>query len=161
MFSICFPLFSPVCHLVDHGPDDLHQVRSAHCRPAEWEPLGQQGRLHALHRALHRCCIQLRTNWISTLSTPTNAMHGVSLIGFIKVLLYIAFMTIMIKVHTFPLFAIRPMYLAMRWAVLSFARLEMNWNVCLDSYPGCFSTSAWCNASFNCMLVSSGSLRKL
>lgn len=34
--------------------------------------------------------------------------------GFIKVLLYLAFMTIMIKVHTFPLFAIRPMYLAMR-----------------------------------------------
>uniref|UniRef100_A0ABM5F594 RING-type E3 ubiquitin transferase n=1 Tax=Pogona vitticeps TaxID=103695 RepID=A0ABM5F594_9SAUR len=34
--------------------------------------------------------------------------------GFIKVLLYVAFMTIMIKVHTFPLFAIRPMYLAMR-----------------------------------------------
>ncbi|XP_033106835.1 E3 ubiquitin-protein ligase synoviolin B-like [Anneissia japonica] len=34
--------------------------------------------------------------------------------GFIKVLLYTAFMAIMIKVHTFPLFAIRPMYLAMR-----------------------------------------------
>ncbi|XP_077589568.1 E3 ubiquitin-protein ligase synoviolin [Stigmatopora nigra] len=34
--------------------------------------------------------------------------------GFIKVILYIAFMTIMMKVHTFPLFAIRPMYLAMR-----------------------------------------------
>ncbi|XP_033927719.1 E3 ubiquitin-protein ligase synoviolin isoform X2 [Melopsittacus undulatus] len=34
--------------------------------------------------------------------------------GFVKVLLYMAFMTIMIKVHTFPLFAIRPMYLAMR-----------------------------------------------
>ncbi|XP_077465061.1 E3 ubiquitin-protein ligase synoviolin-like isoform X2 [Stigmatopora argus] len=34
--------------------------------------------------------------------------------GFIKVVLYIAFMTIMMKVHTFPLFAIRPMYLAMR-----------------------------------------------
>ncbi|XP_030074324.1 E3 ubiquitin-protein ligase synoviolin isoform X2 [Microcaecilia unicolor] len=34
--------------------------------------------------------------------------------GFIKVLLYMAFMTIMIKVHTFPLFAIRPMYLTMR-----------------------------------------------
>ncbi|KAM6228575.1 LOW QUALITY PROTEIN: E3 ubiquitin-protein ligase synoviolin [Spheniscus humboldti] len=33
--------------------------------------------------------------------------------GFIKVLLYMAFMTIMIKVHTFPLFD-RPMYLAMR-----------------------------------------------
>ncbi|KAI1229729.1 hypothetical protein IHE44_0010916, partial [Lamprotornis superbus] len=36
------------------------------------------------------------------------------LTGLIKVLLYMAFMTIMIKVHTFPLFAIRPMYLAMR-----------------------------------------------
>ncbi|KAM8939229.1 E3 ubiquitin-protein ligase synoviolin [Pelodytes ibericus] len=36
------------------------------------------------------------------------------LTGFIKVLLYMAFMTIMVKVHTFPLFAIRPMYLAMR-----------------------------------------------
>ncbi|XP_033367650.1 E3 ubiquitin-protein ligase synoviolin, partial [Parus major] len=34
----------------------------------------------------------------------------------IKVLLYMAFMTIMIKVHTFPLFAIRPMYLAMSGA---------------------------------------------
>ncbi|XP_064600380.1 E3 ubiquitin-protein ligase synoviolin A-like [Liolophura sinensis] len=34
--------------------------------------------------------------------------------GLIKVVLYIVFMTIMIKVHTFPLFAIRPMYLAMR-----------------------------------------------
>ncbi|KAM9302457.1 E3 ubiquitin-protein ligase synoviolin [Gastrophryne carolinensis] len=36
------------------------------------------------------------------------------LTGFIKVLLYMAFMAIMVKVHTFPLFAIRPMYLAMR-----------------------------------------------
>ncbi|XP_069749963.1 E3 ubiquitin-protein ligase synoviolin isoform X2 [Narcine bancroftii] len=36
------------------------------------------------------------------------------LTGFIKVLLYMAFMTITIKLHTFPLFAIRPMYLTMR-----------------------------------------------
>uniref|UniRef100_A0A8C4QCL0 RING-type E3 ubiquitin transferase n=1 Tax=Eptatretus burgeri TaxID=7764 RepID=A0A8C4QCL0_EPTBU len=34
--------------------------------------------------------------------------------GFIKVILYVAFMAIMIKIHTFPLFAIRPMYLTMR-----------------------------------------------
>ncbi|XP_064622155.1 E3 ubiquitin-protein ligase synoviolin B-like [Lineus longissimus] len=34
--------------------------------------------------------------------------------GFIKVILYSAFMVIMIKVHTFPLFAIRPMYLTLR-----------------------------------------------
>ena len=36
------------------------------------------------------------------------------LAGFVKVVLYMVFMVIMIKVHTFPLFAIRPMYLAMR-----------------------------------------------
>lgn len=35
-------------------------------------------------------------------------------LGFIKVVLYFLFMAIMIKVHTFPLFAIRPMYLSMR-----------------------------------------------
>ncbi|ESO96371.1 hypothetical protein LOTGIDRAFT_147275, partial [Lottia gigantea] len=34
--------------------------------------------------------------------------------GLIRVILYIFFMFIMIKVHTFPLFAVRPMYLAMR-----------------------------------------------
>lgn len=35
-------------------------------------------------------------------------------LGALKVVLYMAFMVIMIKVHTFPLFAIRPMYLSMR-----------------------------------------------
>ncbi|XP_002740241.1 E3 ubiquitin-protein ligase synoviolin B-like, partial [Saccoglossus kowalevskii] len=35
-------------------------------------------------------------------------------LGFFKVILYMAFMAVMIKVHTFPLFAIRPMYLTMR-----------------------------------------------
>lgn len=34
--------------------------------------------------------------------------------GFIKTILYSCFMVIMIKVHTFPLFAIRPMYLTLR-----------------------------------------------
>ncbi|XP_064484107.1 E3 ubiquitin-protein ligase synoviolin-like [Ornithodoros turicata] len=34
--------------------------------------------------------------------------------SFIKVVLYLTFMAIMIKIHTFPLFAIRPMYLSMR-----------------------------------------------
>ncbi|XP_067119818.1 E3 ubiquitin-protein ligase synoviolin A [Centruroides vittatus] len=36
------------------------------------------------------------------------------LMGSVKVILYIIFMVIMIKIHTFPLFAIRPMYLSMR-----------------------------------------------
>uniref|UniRef100_A0A6B0VDP0 RING-type E3 ubiquitin transferase n=1 Tax=Ixodes ricinus TaxID=34613 RepID=A0A6B0VDP0_IXORI len=35
-------------------------------------------------------------------------------VSFIKVILYLTFMAIMIKIHTFPLFAIRPMYLSMR-----------------------------------------------
>nr|SVE80035.1 EOG090X03TK [Daphnia magna]SVE81232.1 EOG090X03TK [Daphnia magna] len=35
-------------------------------------------------------------------------------IGFIKVILYMMFMLIMIRVYTLPLFAVRPMYLAMR-----------------------------------------------
>lgn len=34
--------------------------------------------------------------------------------GFIKCLLYILFVGIMVKIHTFPLFAIRPMYLTIR-----------------------------------------------
>ncbi|EDO48604.1 predicted protein, partial [Nematostella vectensis] len=36
------------------------------------------------------------------------------IMGFIKAVLYICFVAIMIKVHTFPLFAIRPMYLTLR-----------------------------------------------
>ncbi|KAK7104456.1 E3 ubiquitin-protein ligase synoviolin A-like isoform X1 [Littorina saxatilis] len=35
-------------------------------------------------------------------------------VGLTRVVLYFCFMAIMIKVHTFPLFAIRPMYLAIR-----------------------------------------------
>lgn len=53
----------------------------------------------------HPACLPTLWPAVLSLSSP----------GFIKVLLYMAFMTIMIKVHTFPLFAIRPMYLAMRW----------------------------------------------
>ncbi|XP_029648652.1 E3 ubiquitin-protein ligase synoviolin B [Octopus sinensis] len=36
------------------------------------------------------------------------------IMGLIKVLLYVLFMVIVIKVHTFPLFTIRPMYLSVR-----------------------------------------------
>lgn len=36
------------------------------------------------------------------------------ILGFFKVLLYLIFLAIMIKVHTFPLFVIRPMYLTIR-----------------------------------------------
>ncbi|XP_050689049.1 E3 ubiquitin-protein ligase synoviolin B-like isoform X1 [Eriocheir sinensis] len=36
------------------------------------------------------------------------------IMGFFKVMLYIVFLVIMIRIHTFPLFIIRPMYLTMR-----------------------------------------------
>lgn len=36
------------------------------------------------------------------------------ILGFCRVVLYLTFMSLMIKIHTFPLFAIRPMYLSLR-----------------------------------------------
>ncbi|XP_046849240.1 E3 ubiquitin-protein ligase synoviolin B-like isoform X2 [Xenia sp. Carnegie-2017] len=41
-------------------------------------------------------------------------LYSELIMGFIKSLLYIIFMLIMVRVHTFPLFAIRPMYLTFR-----------------------------------------------
>lgn len=41
-------------------------------------------------------------------------LYSELVMGLFKVLLYILFMAIMIKIHTFPLFAIRPMYLSLR-----------------------------------------------
>lgn len=50
--------------------------------------------------------------------------------GGVKVVLYMAFMVIMIKVHTFPLFAIRPMYLSMRWAIMLYHHAAINMYQC-------------------------------
>jgi E3 ubiquitin-protein ligase synoviolin len=41
-------------------------------------------------------------------------LYGDLVLGFVRVLLYLIFMSLMIKIHTFPLFAIRPMYLSLR-----------------------------------------------
>lgn len=41
-------------------------------------------------------------------------LYGDLLLGGARVLLYVTFMTLMVKIHTFPLFAIRPMYLSLR-----------------------------------------------
>ncbi|BFZ07996.1 hypothetical protein BsWGS_11035 [Bradybaena similaris] len=41
-------------------------------------------------------------------------LYSELVMGLIRVVLYVAFVFIMIKVHTFPLFAIRPMYLTVR-----------------------------------------------
>ncbi len=35
-------------------------------------------------------------------------------IGFVKVVLYVLFIGIMVRIYTLPLFAVRPMYLTMR-----------------------------------------------
>ncbi|KAK3594629.1 hypothetical protein CHS0354_013254 [Potamilus streckersoni] len=60
---------------------------------------------------LHCIDIQSNNNWENK---AVYLLYSELVTGFIKVLLYTAFMIIMIKVHTFPLFAIRPMYLAVR-----------------------------------------------
>ncbi len=41
-------------------------------------------------------------------------LYGDLVLGFFRVVLYLTFMSLMIKIHTFPLFAIRPMYLSLR-----------------------------------------------
>jgi len=41
-------------------------------------------------------------------------LYAELVIGFVKVILYMMFMLIMVRVYTLPLFAVRPMYLAMR-----------------------------------------------
>lgn len=48
------------------------------------------------------------------------------IMGFLKVILYLTFMTIMMKIHTFPLFAIRPMYLSMRLVKVYFYQDQFN-----------------------------------
>ncbi|KAL3872933.1 hypothetical protein ACJMK2_036105 [Sinanodonta woodiana] len=60
---------------------------------------------------LHCIDIQSNNNWENK---AVYLLYSELVTGCIKVLLYTAFMIIMIKVHTFPLFAIRPMYLAVR-----------------------------------------------
>lgn len=46
--------------------------------------------------------------------------------GLLKVLLYAAFIMIMMRIHTFPLFAIRPMYLSMRALRKAFNDVRMS-----------------------------------
>jgi E3 ubiquitin-protein ligase synoviolin len=41
-------------------------------------------------------------------------LYGDLLLGFARLILYMTFMALMIKIHTFPLFAIRPMYISLR-----------------------------------------------
>ncbi|KAL4239005.1 E3 ubiquitin-protein ligase synoviolin [Mactra antiquata] len=60
---------------------------------------------------LHSIDLQSETPWENK---AVYLLYSELLLGFIKVILYIMFTVIMLKIHTFPLFAIRPMYLSVR-----------------------------------------------
>ncbi|XP_052272357.1 E3 ubiquitin-protein ligase synoviolin B-like isoform X2 [Dreissena polymorpha] len=60
---------------------------------------------------LHSIDLQSENPWENK---AVYLLYSELVLGFVKVILYMMFMIIMIKIHTFPLFAIRPMYLAVR-----------------------------------------------
>jgi len=60
---------------------------------------------------LHTIDLHSETPWENK---AVYLLHTELVMGFIKGVLYVTFMVIMIKIHTFPLFAIRPMYLTIR-----------------------------------------------
>lgn len=60
---------------------------------------------------LHTIDLQSQNPWDNK---AVYLLYSELVMGFIRVILYVAFVFIMIKVHTFPLFAIRPMYLTVR-----------------------------------------------
>ncbi|XP_043194185.1 E3 ubiquitin-protein ligase synoviolin-like [Amphibalanus amphitrite] len=60
---------------------------------------------------LHTVDLQREAPWENK---AVHLLHTELLIGFVKVILYMVFTLIMVKIHTLPLFAIRPMYLALR-----------------------------------------------
>ena len=60
---------------------------------------------------LHTIDLQSENPWENK---AVYLLHAELILGFIRMLLYVMFLVIMTKVHTFPLFAIRPMYLCMR-----------------------------------------------
>ncbi|GFR62737.1 E3 ubiquitin-protein ligase synoviolin [Elysia marginata] len=60
---------------------------------------------------LHAIDLQSQNPWDNK---AVYLLYSELAMGFIRVILYVAFVFIMIKVHTFPLFAIRPMYLTVR-----------------------------------------------
>nr|CAG4640752.1 EOG090X03TK [Eulimnadia texana] len=53
-------------------------------------------------------------------------LYAELLFGFVKVIIYMLFMLIMIRVYTLPLFAVRPMYLAMRSFKKSFTDIVLS-----------------------------------
>lgn len=88
------------------------QIRVAHDRPANGESMGQQASVFALHRA-HCRAIQGKKN-TSKCIIICKCKYWKKLIALFQVCLYVAFVTIMVRIYTLPLFAFRPMYYTMR-----------------------------------------------
>ena len=97
-----------VCDIVDHASGDIDEVHTTHHWPAEWEPLGEQGCLHALCW----CCV----GWVSCIYGNLSSIITMAT-GFLKVSLYFAFMSFMLHVHMFPLYIMRRTYLAVKWVM--------------------------------------------
>ncbi|XP_015433315.1 PREDICTED: E3 ubiquitin-protein ligase synoviolin A isoform X1 [Dufourea novaeangliae] len=60
---------------------------------------------------LHTIDLQSENPWDNK---PVFLLYTELIIGLLKVILYVAFVTLMIKLYTLPLFALRPMYYTMR-----------------------------------------------
>ncbi|CAF1282736.1 unnamed protein product [Adineta ricciae] len=65
----------------------------------------------AMKYVLHTIEIRTGEQWESK---GVFMLYSDLVLGFFRVLLYMIFMIVMMKIHTFPLFAIRPMFIAMK-----------------------------------------------
>lgn len=69
----------------------------------------------AMKYILHTIEIRTGEQWESK---GVFMLYSDLVLGFFRVLLYMIFMIVMMKIHTFPLFAIRPMFIAMKYVCL-------------------------------------------
>lgn len=65
----------------------------------------------AIKYILHSIDLRSATPWEGK---AVHLLHAEIIIGFFRVLLYAVFVLVMVRLHTFPLFSIRPMYLTIR-----------------------------------------------
>ncbi|XP_015120108.1 E3 ubiquitin-protein ligase synoviolin A [Diachasma alloeum] len=72
---------------------------------------------------LHTIDLQNESPWENK---PVLLLYTELVIGLIKVILYVAFVTVMVKLYTLPLFAVRPMYYTMRTFKKAFQDIVMS-----------------------------------
>ena len=76
----------------------------------------------AMKYALHSIEIHTGEQWENK---GVFMLYSELILGFFRVTLYVMFMMVMMKIHTFPLFAIRPMFIAMKY--FAFYRCQCGW----------------------------------